>query len=101
MAGALLAVTFVWAYWSTLEQLVTTWNNQPDYSHGFLVPLLSVFILWTARDRFPGFAAQIAWSGLALVVLSIALRGVAGYYYLVPLDGWTIPLWIRWDAVVG
>jgi exosortase len=89
-----LAVTFLWAYWSTIGELVTTWNNEPDYSHGFLVPVLAGFFLWSARDRFPGFQFQFAWPGLLLVLLSLALRLTAGFYYIPQFDGWSIPLWI-------
>src|SRR5260221_2547951 len=80
IAVATLTVTFLWAYWSTLEQLVTVWNNQPDYSHGFLVPVLAALFLWAARDRFPGFASRLAWPGVALLGVRIALRVIAGYY---------------------
>jgi exosortase len=89
-----LAVTFLWAYWSTIGELVTTWNNEPDYSHGFLVPALAGFFLWTARERFPGFQFQFAWPGLLLVLLSLTLRLTAGFYYIPQIDGWSIPLWI-------
>lgn len=89
-----VAVSFVWAYSATVGQLCSSWTNQPDYSHGFLVPILAVFFLWTARDRYPGFAPQLALSGATIVLLSVALRIASGYYYLVPLDGWSIPLWI-------
>ena len=94
VAGTLLGVSFFWAYWSTLAYLVTAWNNEPDYSHGFLVPLLAVFFLWTDRDRCPGLSERIAWAGLLLVLLSIASRVTASYYFLPQIDAWSIPLWI-------
>ena len=58
---ATLAATFLWAYWHTLTYLVDAWNTQPDYSHGFLVPALSLLFLWMARDSFPGASQRIAW----------------------------------------
>jgi exosortase len=94
VGGAIVIVSFLWAYWATIEQLIRTWNTEPDYSHGFLVPLLASFFLWNARDTLPSITLQFAWPGLLLVVLSIGLRVVAAYYYLPPIDGWSIPLWI-------
>lgn len=91
--AALLALSFCWAYSSTLGRLVTAWNQQPDYSHGYLVPPLALFFLWHARRRFPGWHTHWAWPGLALVLISVALRWFGGYYYLEPIDTWSIPVW--------
>lgn len=46
---------------------------QPDYSHGFLVPLFSVYLAWTWRNFIP---KQIAWPnawGLAFLAGGAAL----------------------------
>lgn len=34
------------AYWSGLSEAVSRWGNQEEYSHGFLIPLVTLFILW-------------------------------------------------------
>ncbi len=39
-------------YWSTLDWLVGRWRTDPFYSHGPLVPLVSVALLWARRRRF-------------------------------------------------
>ena len=41
----------IWAYWSTLSEVVERWANDPQYSHGFLVPLFSVYLLWARRNQ--------------------------------------------------
>lgn len=94
IAGILAIVAVVWAYWPTLAEMVHKWNTQPDYSHGFLVLPLALFFLWSRRDSFP--VAEVAPSILGLLVLAVAviLRILAGRYYLLPLDGWTLPITI-------
>ncbi len=94
IAGLSLVVLFFWAYWPTTAHLIHTWNTVPDYSHGFLVPLLAGFFLWHARDRFPDFRLQFAWPGLLLVLLSIAMRIPAAILYIPTIDAWSIPVWI-------
>jgi exosortase len=89
-----LAAAFLWAYWSTLVKLVETWNQEPDYSHGFLVAPLALFILWARRDGMPQRAATVAWLGLVLVLIGGGLRILAGLFYLEPLDGWSILCWV-------
>src|SRR5262245_50346324 len=29
-------------YWNSFRELVEVWNNDPNYSHGFLVPVMSL-----------------------------------------------------------
>ncbi len=65
----------------------------PDYSHGYLVPPLALFFLWARRDRAPAVAADLAWSGLVLVSLSVLMRLAGAWYYFEFMDGWSIMLW--------
>jgi exosortase len=92
-AVACLAGLFVWTYWSTLVELVATWDREPDYSHGYLVVPVALFFLWARREQFPGFAERLAWPGLGLVALSIATHALGARYYLFPVEGWAILLW--------
>jgi exosortase len=68
--------------------------TQPDYSHGFLVIPLALFFLWTRRSQFPWDEVRPSLSGAALLLFACGLRVAAGMFYLAPLDGWTIPIWL-------
>ena len=92
--GILLAAAFLWAYWPTLASMVNQWVNVPDYSHGFFVAPVSLLFLWMRRATFPRASIRPSIAGEALLLLACALRIAAGWLYLRPLDGWTIPLWI-------
>src|SRR5271165_6024896 len=48
-ATGLLAVIVVATYWSALKELVFRWYTDPDYIHGFLVPIFSGVLLWYRR----------------------------------------------------
>jgi exosortase len=92
--GCLLAAAFLWSYWPALGALADTWNHVPDYSHGYLVPPLALIILWARRDRMPAPAAELSWPGLVLIAFSIAMRYAGAWYYLEPLEGWSIMPWV-------
>ena len=93
-ASIVLMAAFLWSYWPTLVEMVGQWINQPDYSHGFLVAPLSVVFLWSRRASFPRDSVGPAALGLSLLIFASVLRVAAGAFYLGPLDGWTIPLWV-------
>jgi exosortase len=94
VGGAALLGLFVWSYWPTLVELVKAWYREPDYSYGFLVIPLAIMFLWFRQESFPGFTGRIAWGGLAIIGLSIALRYTGALYYLDAIDGWSIPIWV-------
>lgn len=92
--AAVLVGVFAWAYWPTLNVLVAAWNKEADYSHGFLVPPLALFLLWLRRDRMPAPVLGFHWGGLGPLILSFALRIVSSRFYVDALDGWSILLWL-------
>jgi len=94
MGGLALLVTFLWSYWPTLNKIVAAWINQPDYSHGFIVLPVALFFIWARRSSFPIGSVHPSVAGLILLLLAGLLRVVAGLYFLQPLDGWTIPIWV-------
>jgi exosortase len=75
-----LAVAVVYAFWPTLSRLSDKWLNDPQYSHGLLVPPFAAVLLWLRRDRFPaGQTAPVA--GIALLVFGAAARVLGGAMY--------------------
>jgi len=50
-SGVLVALVFL-LYAPILKPLVLQWWNDPDYSHGFFVPLFSAYVLWRGRKRW-------------------------------------------------
>lgn len=92
--GLTLLAAFVWSYWPTIVELVGEWQRVPDYSHGFLVLPLALFLLWERRDQKPEFAPHLYWPGLILIGLAGVMRVVAAKYFMFSLDGWSIPVWL-------
>jgi exosortase len=95
VAGALaMLLASMWAYWPTIVEMVSQWRNQPDYSHGFLVIPLAAFFLWSRRGKLRTIPLRPSWLGAGLLLIAAGIRGAASVYFLGPLDGWTIPIWV-------
>jgi exosortase len=60
-------------YAPVMKYLVYDWIHLPDFSHGFIIPLISLYFLYGKREAL--FSARIngAWSGLGWMVLGIFL----------------------------
>lgn len=82
-----VAALLAWAYWPTLEFLYEKWGGDPQYSHGFLVPLFSGYLLYQNRDRFR-FDEMKPWPWVGGSVLLVAglMRVLAGGMLFHQLD---------------
>jgi exosortase len=72
-AGLLLAST-LWSYLPSLADMVTRWVTDPQYSHGFLVPLFSAYLLWSRRSVLASSPATGHWLGVGLIGVGLVLR---------------------------
>jgi len=70
-ASALLAALLAMIYFRIGEKLVTDWYEIADYSHGFLVPFFSAFILWDKRKALAETPYRPTWAGIPLILLGI------------------------------
>jgi exosortase len=71
-------------YWPTLRWLVNAWISNDYYSHGFLVPLVSGFFVWTKRDYLKTREPSII--GIILLVLG-ALIYISGFFWQIRVFG--------------
>lgn len=75
-----LAGLFAVLYGGILADLVKQWWTDPNYSHGFLVPLAAAYFGWRMRDRLARLPRRPTQWGLALLLVSqgVLLVGVLG-----------------------
>jgi exosortase len=78
--AALLVVLIAAAYHTVMARLVMTWWQDPDFSHGFLVPIFAAYLVWTERRTLLDTKLAPTWIGVAVVVLALSalLLGVFG-----------------------
>jgi exosortase len=69
----LLVGLLSWLYFPTISRLVAQWLHDPNFSHGFFVPLFAGFVLWQDRSRLAAIRPNPSWAGLSLLVLGLAM----------------------------
>lgn len=77
-------VALVIVYLPALFELVTTWAQDDNYSHGFLVPVVSLWLLWNKRVALKAAVQSTDNNGLVLLAVSMVLfvlgNGGAEYF---------------------
>ena len=76
-----------WAFLPTFEFMYDKWVDDPQYSHGFLVPLFSAYLLWRSWQAGTLTTSQpLAIVGVVLLALGVAMRWLAGGLMFHQLD---------------
>jgi exosortase len=68
-----LAVLVALLYYDVLLRLIQGWWNDPNFSHGFFVPLFSLFVVWRDRDRLLSLPTKPSVWGIPLIAGSLAM----------------------------
>lgn len=68
-----LLVSFIVAYFPVWKGLLAAWIGTEEYSHGFLIIPLSVYIVWTKKDDLSEISVMPSGWGLMIVILSLLI----------------------------
>ena len=77
LQGVSLALLFALFYWHLVPGLVEHWRNYENFSHGFVVPIVSVYLIWHKRTELQLLPIRpTLWASIPLgVAISLALVG--------------------------
>lgn len=64
-------------FYQPLRWLVGAWLSDPYYSHGFLIPLISVALVWRLWPRLKVMSAGSSLWGAVIVALGLAMTAIA------------------------
>ena len=67
-----LAAAFVVLTWWQYPRLVKVWINDSNWTHGFIIPLFSLFLLYQRRADIAAAHRKSCWWGLPILLVGIA-----------------------------
>ncbi|MBN2226855.1 MAG: exosortase/archaeosortase family protein [candidate division Zixibacteria bacterium] len=71
-------------YLPAIYDLVIDWYTDPNYSHGFLVPIISAYLLWKKRTELVSLPQSGNNAGLIVIILGMILfvlgNGASEYF---------------------
>jgi exosortase D (VPLPA-CTERM-specific) len=57
-----------------LLELVRRWSVQEEYSHGFLIPIVAAWLIWTRRQVLLASFGPPSWVGVLLILLAMFMH---------------------------
>ena len=88
------------AFFPSLAKMVSQWQLE-EYSHGYLIPVIALMLLWRERKGLVAADWHGTWLGLALVIFGLVLMflgelsaifTVVQYAFLITLTGLVLAL---------
>ena len=107
LLATLAVAAVVTLYWPVLHDMVLTWINNENDSHGFIVPIVSTYLIWKRRDRLAAQAvAPNAWGLLGIIggMVMLLFGWLASEYFtqrfslIIVLSGCII-YWYGWPIM--
>jgi len=82
------------AFSGSLQNLVDRWIRQEEYSHGFFIPLITAWLLWSRRAALIESIGRPAWSGPVLILLAAVMHilGKLSALFLLSQVGFVVAL---------
>lgn len=82
IASALYCAVLWFVFSDLLGMFVERWWNEPQYSHGFLIPIFAVALGLLLQERIPKGHATASRRGLFWIAGGIALHVVSRYLFI-------------------
>ena len=82
--GILVLLT-VWLYAPLMIRLAEQWWSDPNYTHGFFVPMFRLFLLWERRAKLVAIPSKPSWWGLVILIfalIALVLGTVSSEFFL-------------------
>jgi len=103
LQAVLLALLLVggglWAYLPVFREMLDKWFTNPQYSHAYLVPAFSAYLLWRGREAAALAGTAPSWLGLAPLLFGVALRLLGAVFYVSWLEAVSL-LPLLWGAAL-
>lgn len=94
IAPLAISIFLVLIYLPTFRWLVQSWVHDPNYSHGFLIPLVSGFIIWRKRRELKragpsDIGAAVLALGFSVYIVGFVwnIRSLSAFSFLIVLSG--------------
>jgi len=81
LKSGIIVACLVVLYFHVLQGLVSDWIHMPDFSHGFLIPFVSIYFIYERRNQLKTLPLSGNWVGLGWLILGVVLLFIGKIAY--------------------
>jgi exosortase D (VPLPA-CTERM-specific) len=68
-----MAAVLGFVYFDGLNDLLRMWNTKEEYSYGYLIPVITLFLIWQKKDSLERIPFSGSWAGVLITLFGIGL----------------------------
>jgi exosortase len=68
-----ISALVIYVYYGEIQSLVFHWTDKKEYSHGFLIPLISGYVIWRERGQLKNTPLMPDMKGLLILIAGLIL----------------------------
>lgn len=103
---ALALVALIVVYFDGLQFMVEWWTEREEYGHGYIIPFITLFLIWQKSDELEKMEYSSSWIGVAVFAIGLflfylgelsSIYTIIQYSFLIALYGVVLAL-LGWRA---
>jgi exosortase D (VPLPA-CTERM-specific) len=98
VVAAVAAAALVLLFRNTFPYLYGVWHRD-EYSHGFLIPLVSAYLLWQRRQRLAQVEWRGSWAGVVIAGLGVAIYFIGTVASITTIDTYALVIVLMGTAL--
>jgi exosortase D (VPLPA-CTERM-specific) len=98
VVAALAVAALVLLFRNTFPYLYGVWHRD-EYSHGFLIPLVSAYLLWQRRQQFAQVEWHGSWAGVVIAALGVAIYFLGSVASITTVDTYALVIVLLGSAL--
>lgn len=71
--GLVAFALLVFIYYEGLEYMVELWSTREEYGHGYIIPFITLFLIWQKSDKLESIKFNGSWLGVIVTLLGLFL----------------------------
>jgi exosortase D (VPLPA-CTERM-specific) len=68
-----IAALLGFIFWDGLEKLAIVWGEKEEYSYGYMIPFITLFLLWQKKEILERIPFSGSWAGVMLMLVGLIL----------------------------
>lgn len=101
--GLLLAIGMSF---EALVEMERRWQTSEEYGYGYLIPVITLFLIWQRKDKLEALPFTGSWLGMAFLLAGVlitlvgqlsALHSITQYGFVLSVIG-AVYAWMGWKA---
>lgn len=70
----IILMAFFLLYHHTMGKLISDWSSDPNFSHGFLIPFITAYMIYYKKDELAGMTPAGSRMGLLVIITGMMLH---------------------------